>query len=93
MREIRLSGSVEGVVSNHDPYSDFASGVACENVRSHVPKCLDFGKCLVGEISSERARHLHFYGYFAFTHVWSGIFDSNSISTRDHSPAAFSRQA
>jgi hypothetical protein len=22
MREIRLSGSVEGVVSNHDPYSD-----------------------------------------------------------------------
>jgi hypothetical protein len=23
MREIRLSGSVEGVVSNHDPYSDF----------------------------------------------------------------------
>jgi hypothetical protein len=27
MREIRLSGSVEGVVSNHDPYSDcFAEG-------------------------------------------------------------------
>jgi hypothetical protein len=24
MREIRLSGSVEGVVSNHDPYSDFS---------------------------------------------------------------------
>jgi len=23
MREIRLSGSVEGVVSNHDPYSDY----------------------------------------------------------------------
>jgi len=23
MRESRLSGSVEGVVSNHDPYSDF----------------------------------------------------------------------
>ena len=23
MREIRLSGSVEGVVSNHDPYSDW----------------------------------------------------------------------
>jgi len=23
MRETRLSGSVEGVVSNHDPYSDF----------------------------------------------------------------------
>jgi hypothetical protein len=23
MREIRSSGSVEGVVSNHDPYSDF----------------------------------------------------------------------
>jgi hypothetical protein len=22
MREIRLSGSVEGVVSNHDPYAD-----------------------------------------------------------------------
>ena len=27
MRETRLSGSVEGVVSNHDPYSDcFAEG-------------------------------------------------------------------
>ena len=25
MREIRLSGSVEGVVSNHDPYSDLAN--------------------------------------------------------------------
>jgi hypothetical protein len=23
MRSCRLSGSVEGVVSNHDPYSDF----------------------------------------------------------------------
>jgi hypothetical protein len=23
MREIRSSGSVEGVMSNHDPYSDF----------------------------------------------------------------------
>jgi len=33
MRESRLSGSVEGVVSNHDPYSD------CEkfetNIRAH----------------------------------------------------------
>jgi len=27
MREIRSSGSVEGVVSNHDPYSDFAPPV------------------------------------------------------------------
>jgi hypothetical protein len=27
MREIRLSGSVEGVVSNHDPYSDSLSAV------------------------------------------------------------------
>jgi hypothetical protein len=25
MRETRLSGSVEGVVSNHDPYSDFVT--------------------------------------------------------------------
>jgi len=25
MRETRLSGSVEGVVSNHDPYSDSRS--------------------------------------------------------------------
>ena len=25
MRESRLSGSVEGVVSNHDPYSDYSS--------------------------------------------------------------------
>src|SRR6266566_3184668 len=25
MRETRLSGSVEGVVSNHDPYSDWTS--------------------------------------------------------------------
>jgi hypothetical protein len=24
MREIRSSGSVEGVVSNHDPYSDWS---------------------------------------------------------------------
>jgi hypothetical protein len=24
MREIRSSGSAEGVMSNHDPYSDFA---------------------------------------------------------------------
>jgi len=24
MREIRSSGSVEGVVSNHDPYSDLS---------------------------------------------------------------------
>ncbi len=26
MRETRLSGSVEGVVSNHDPYSDLRAG-------------------------------------------------------------------
>ncbi len=25
MREFRLSGSVEGVMSNHDPYSDLVS--------------------------------------------------------------------
>jgi len=30
MREIRLSGSVEGVVSNHDPYSDFGAFVLLE---------------------------------------------------------------
>jgi hypothetical protein len=28
MRETRLSGSVEGVVSNHDPYSDLVSRLA-----------------------------------------------------------------
>jgi hypothetical protein len=27
MRETRLSGSVEGVVSNHDPYSDYPKWV------------------------------------------------------------------
>jgi len=26
MREIRSSGSVEGVVSDHDPYSDYVAG-------------------------------------------------------------------
>jgi hypothetical protein len=26
MREIRSSGSAEGVMSNHDPYSDLGSG-------------------------------------------------------------------
>jgi hypothetical protein len=34
MREFRSSGSVEGVVSNHDPYSDSlrmtVKGLACE---------------------------------------------------------------
>jgi len=36
MREIRPSGSVEGVVGNHDPYSDFYQRPA-----SHVdqPNC------------------------------------------------------
>jgi hypothetical protein len=37
MREIRLSGSVEGVVSNHDPYSDclvFLPQRATENSKS-----------------------------------------------------------
>jgi hypothetical protein len=31
MREIRSSGSVEGVVSNHDPYSDLTlkNGLSC----------------------------------------------------------------
>jgi hypothetical protein len=43
MREIRSSGSVEGVMSNHDPYSDrkrrsdsiLASSLACELARDH----------------------------------------------------------
>jgi hypothetical protein len=43
MREIRSSGSVEGVMSNHDPYSDqerrsdsiLASSLACDFARSH----------------------------------------------------------
>ena len=43
MREIRSSGSVEGVMSNHDPYSDRkrrsdsipASSLACGFVRGH----------------------------------------------------------
>ena len=35
MREIRLSGSVEGVVSNHDPYSD------CETKRARGPENTD----------------------------------------------------
>jgi hypothetical protein len=42
MREIRSSGSVEGVMSNHDPYSDRkrrsdfipASSLACDSVRN-----------------------------------------------------------
>ena len=33
MRETRLSGSVEGVVSNHDPYSDW--NLPC-NTRSQI---------------------------------------------------------
>ena len=28
MREIRSSGSAEGVMSNHDPYSDWFTAVA-----------------------------------------------------------------
>ena len=36
MREIRSSGSVEGVMRNHDPYSDFrehpARGVSSDSV-------------------------------------------------------------
>jgi hypothetical protein len=28
MRETRLSGSVEGVVSNHDPYSDYMANIS-----------------------------------------------------------------
>ncbi len=43
MREIRSSGSVEGVMSNHDPYSDqkrrsdsiLASSLACDLARDH----------------------------------------------------------
>ncbi len=37
MRETRLSGSVEGVVSNHDPYSDlfFDKGGATEYEPAH----------------------------------------------------------
>jgi hypothetical protein len=33
MRESRLSGSVEGVVSNHDPYSDYLCPLATKNQR------------------------------------------------------------
>src|SRR5580693_5759009 len=33
MREIRSSGSVEGVVSNHDPYSDYLCPLATKNHR------------------------------------------------------------
>ena len=43
MREIRSSGSVEGVMSNYDPYSDrkrrsdsiLASSLACDLARDH----------------------------------------------------------
>ncbi len=43
MREIRSSGSVEGVMSNHHPYSDrkrrsdsiLASSLACGSARDH----------------------------------------------------------
>jgi hypothetical protein len=43
MREIRSSGSVEGVMGNHNPYSDRkrrsdfipASSLACGSARSH----------------------------------------------------------
>jgi hypothetical protein len=34
MREIRLSGSVEGVVSNHDPYSDSTAIVGIAESRA-----------------------------------------------------------
>jgi hypothetical protein len=34
MREIRLSGSVEGVVSNHDPYSDFPEPLVVKQPQS-----------------------------------------------------------
>jgi hypothetical protein len=38
MREIRLSGSVEGVVSNHDPYSDSA---LCQQHRDWLRNFVD----------------------------------------------------
>jgi hypothetical protein len=39
---------------------------------------------MVGEISNERAGYLHFHGFFAFAYLWSGIFDFNFSSTRNH---------
>jgi len=46
------------------------------------------GTRLVGEISNERAGYLHFHGLFAFAYLWSGIFDSNFISTGNHRAVA-----
>jgi len=39
MREIRLSGSVEGVVSNHDPYSDLRSAWKIVRCKNKKPTC------------------------------------------------------
>jgi hypothetical protein len=41
MREIRLSGSVEGVVSNRDPYSDNSSLKEERAAQSYVQKEAD----------------------------------------------------
>ena len=37
MRETRSSGSVEGVMGNHDSYSDFGSGTVDLPVRMQAP--------------------------------------------------------
>jgi hypothetical protein len=38
MRESRLSGSVEGVVSDHDSYSDFPQENGCSRLRLRLPR-------------------------------------------------------
>jgi hypothetical protein len=37
MRETRSSGSVEGVVGNHDPYSDFRPAFSRGTIKQGVP--------------------------------------------------------
>jgi hypothetical protein len=49
MREIRLSGSVEGVVSNHDPYSDCLPDLGSPSHRA----CRAFSDFLVFRLTCE----------------------------------------
>src|SRR5713101_8657736 len=51
MRESRLSGSVEGVMSDHDSYSDSSSSgfLGCAVIVPYLPSPLSALKCITGE--------------------------------------------
>ena len=74
-------------MSDHDPYSDSHSGGPAGGLLAPSENW-GLGTCLVWKSSNEREGHLHFHGFFAFAYLWSGIFDFNSISTRNHRAVA-----